>query len=112
MESEKGRQRHSNLKVWLISIGCGVVATIGAAMAILISGLGGHGNPENPIAEFIVMPAFKMMRWSEILLPDSVMQGAGPLLFLIFVFVNILLWTLISRFLIWGLFAPVRVARD
>ncbi|MFE8073450.1 hypothetical protein QQM79_20525 [Marinobacteraceae bacterium S3BR75-40.1] len=88
-----------------ISIGIGLLLTIGAVIAILFSGLGGHGNPQNPIAETILSPGMAVLSLGEAF---SGYQGIEVAFFIIAIVANVGIWAMAFRFLLWPIIKGMR----
>ena len=105
IESKKDGASKGSMGIGL-GITIGFVLTGGAIFAILVSGLGGHGNPKNPIAEIILYPGLEVLGWGRS--SGITPKGAGPAFLLIAFTANVGTWALVFRWLVWPLVNAMR----
>lgn len=98
--------RSSSVGMWL-SVAFGVVLTAGATAVVTLSGIGGHGAPDTPVADFLILPTTAFMDWVDTL-PDTRPRPDLDVALIIAFAINIGVWTLVFRFLIWPLISILR----
>lgn len=101
--------RSSSVGIWL-GVAIGVLLSVGATGVVTLSGIGGHGAPDTPVADFLTLPATTLIDWVDTL-PDTMPKPDLAVVLIIAYAINIGVWTLVFRFLIWPLVSILRGKR-